>query len=211
MQHVVSKHGDSIAKQLGATDIVNGHQHAIVVDERGRYATSEQTSKSAAASHSHGVVVDEAGNVTLLASDGHTHEAVTVDGARSLAKAVHKPSASPIAKSIHTRPSLGLDETIAKYAREHGVDRPAATAAVLKTAEGRRLYAESIGRAPAESAAPDPVTKSAGEYKAELDALTAKHMTEKGIDRPTARVEVLKTAEGRHLYNMARRAELGAS
>lgn len=39
-----------------------------------------------------------------------------------------------------------LDELTIKYATEKSVDRPTARVAVMKTAEGRKLYAESIGR-----------------------------------------------------------------
>jgi hypothetical protein len=35
---------------------------------------------------------------------------------------------------------------------------------------------------------------------AELDGVTAKYMADHKVDRPTARVAVLKTAEGKHLY-----------
>lgn len=39
-----------------------------------------------------------------------------------------------------------LDALTLEYAKEHKVDRPTARVAVCKTAEGRRLYNESIGR-----------------------------------------------------------------
>lgn len=39
-----------------------------------------------------------------------------------------------------------LDSLVAKHAADHKVDRPTATAEVMKTAEGRRLYRESVGR-----------------------------------------------------------------
>ncbi|MGE0402871.1 MAG: hypothetical protein AB7T06_39565, partial [Kofleriaceae bacterium] len=46
--------GIAIQKAVGATTVNEGHQHVIVVDDDGRrYATSEQTAKSARAGHSH--------------------------------------------------------------------------------------------------------------------------------------------------------------
>lgn len=40
-----------------------------------------------------------------------------------------------------------LDTMTLEYAKSNNVDRPTARVAVLKTAEGKRLYAESVGRA----------------------------------------------------------------
>ncbi len=44
-------------------------------------------------------------------------------------------------------PQAELDTMTIEYAKQNKVDRPTARVEVMKTAEGRRLYAESVGRA----------------------------------------------------------------
>jgi hypothetical protein len=61
---------------------------------------------------------------------------------RSVAKGVN-PGADPVEQTASEK----LDEITMKYAADHKVDRPTARVEVLKTVEGKRLCAESVGRA----------------------------------------------------------------
>lgn len=70
-----------------------------------------------------------------------------LSGANAIAKGRMVPAggdggADPLAKSATEQ----LDELTLEYAKSNKVDRPTARVAVMKTAEGKRLYAESIGR-----------------------------------------------------------------
>lgn len=101
-----------------------------------------------------------------LAGDDDTHDLIVRSLRKSGAKAEDIGKAftamkgwNALAKSKQTAPGFGgtavdenadaqerLDAMTLEYAQKNNVDRPAATAAIMKTAEGRRLYAESVGR-----------------------------------------------------------------
>jgi hypothetical protein len=76
-----SKRRRPLRKQAVLTDIVDGHQHQIDLDDPAdgwseQLTTSYNTSEGAEAGHSHAWVYDDAGKITIAQDSGHTH---TVD------------------------------------------------------------------------------------------------------------------------------------
>lgn len=68
----------------------------------------------------------------------------------------------------------------------------------IQALKGANAIAKSQASAPGHNPGADPQPESSAVAK--LDAVTAKYMADHKVDRPTARVEVLKTAEGKRLY-----------
>lgn len=91
-------------------------------------------------------------------------------------------------------PTEQLDEMTQDYATKNNVDRPTARVAVMKTADGRRLYAESIGRAQA----------AAFERTAKADTTTAtakqRELEAFAKSRGLRLADAVKTPEGAALY-----------
>ena len=86
--------------------------------------------------------------VESIADEKLRGEAITAlkaanDAAKSREKAPGFGGTDPEAESAVTK----LDALTAKHMADHKVDRPTARVEVMKTAEGKRLYAESVGRA----------------------------------------------------------------
>lgn len=111
-----------------------------------------------------------------------------------------------------------LDALTLEYAEKNNVDRPTARVAVLKTASGRRLYAESIGRA----APSDPNPQLTALGKRLDEHIAAREAMDPDLARTKQReleayakargmrlADAVQTPEGRKLYNEQVRASRG--
>lgn len=186
---------------IAKSKLVDGHEHAIVKRDDGTL-TCTAARGIASAAHTHAVAVGDDGTVTLLASAGHTHEAPL---AKTHDSAPHDAGAATLTLRDLMTPTQKLDTLTADYAKANNCDRPTARVAVMKTAEGRALYAESVGRSHVEAAA-RPVkaaadTTLAAEKQRELEAYAK--------SRGMRLADAVQTDEGKRLYAEQIRASRG--
>ncbi len=139
-----------VEKQATLTDLVEGHQHGLDLDDpadpwcRDRLSTTYQTAEGATEGHSHAWVYDAQGVVTIAADSGHTHKvmdkvaletiaAAAVQEAAEAAALLAEPSA--VCEPITDEPSSGklINVVIAARAPALKSTPRVATPSVIKT------------------------------------------------------------------------------
>lgn len=143
---MLAKQADENASQVAkATEIAN-------VEKAAREAT--ELKKRAQETMSNLAGSDDVHCAILKAVESIADEKLRGEAIQAIKAANDAAKSRSVAKGVNggeeptdDSPTAELDTLTMKYAADHKVDRPTARVEVLKTAEGKRLYAKSVGRA----------------------------------------------------------------